>query len=89
MRDEFYFACLAVVIISAIATPICAQRLFARAAASPRSALICGMTIVLGFACSLPFGGTREMPWLSWLAGIYFGSAALGIVFYGVARRSP
>jgi hypothetical protein len=82
MSDNFYFLCLGISIGSAIIVPMAFQQAVRRPEGSGVMALCAGFGISLGFACSLPFGRTNEMPWYPYVAAVYFGGLALSILFY-------
>jgi len=88
MGDIGYFACLGVSILCAIAVPIACKDCVTANTRSALIAAVAGVGSVLGFVCSLPFGGTREMPWLPYIAGAYFGGIALTALFYSAQRPS-
>ena len=87
MGDVGYFACLGVSVLCAIAVPIACRDCITGKGRSALIAAVAGLGSALGFVCSLPFGGTREMPWLPYIAGSYFGGIVLTALFYRAQER--
>jgi hypothetical protein len=87
MSDTAYFVCLGITMISAIAVPVACWRTLAAASRSMTPAMVAGVGAVLGFVCALPFSRTQELPWLPYVAAVYFGGMVIGVVLYGVSRR--
>ena len=84
MEDWQYFLCLIGVIVCAISGPIYCIRTLMRAKAS--WAIIASLSIVLGVMLSLPWGNTPEMPWLPFVAQVYFGTVLLSTLLYGLGK---
>ncbi|HUW57430.1 MAG TPA: hypothetical protein VMZ92_12405 [Planctomycetota bacterium] len=86
-------ACLGVAAVCALACPVYCISLFStkwRTAAADRGwdAIFAGVSAALGIACSLPFGQTRELPLLPFIAIAYFGGIVLSTILYGLWRAS-
>ncbi len=79
MSDWTHFACLAIAFVATI-TAFQTARSLVREPGSPSTATVLAVSVCLGFVCTLPSAGTRELAWLPALAGAYFGTIALGTV---------
>ena len=85
MVDSAYFTCLGVTAVCALLAPIYTRRvLFGKA--TPKDSFILITASVIGFACSLPFGKTHEMPWLPLVAGCYFAVVILTGILLGISE---
>lgn len=84
MSDVGYFVCGGVVLLSAIVAPFAARGVL-RSQIRFWSSVALALAVVLGFVCSLPSGGTLEMPWLPLIAGTYFAAVVLTTVLYGMS----
>ena len=73
MGDTGYFVCLGVTAISAVTAVVAARSvIFTNGACG--SAITLAVSSCAGFICALPFGHTREMPWLPLVSAAVFGS---------------
>jgi hypothetical protein len=79
--DLWFLGYVAVVLICALTAVRTGLLLFRDSEYRGLWAVLSGCAISVGFFCSLALG-----PVLAMVGGIYFGTAALSIVFYGVAR---
>ena len=74
MSDAAYFVCLGVTVASAIAAAVIVWRVAGGVGSGP-SAILLAVSANVGVVCALPFGRTREVPWLPEVAFVFFGSA--------------
>jgi len=79
MTDMGYFGCLGLGLLCAVAA-ILSARSIVRGTGAVGSAVVLSVASFLGFISSVPFGRTREMPWLPALAAVLFGTLALATI---------
>jgi len=76
MSDMGYFGCLGLSLLCAVAA-IVSARSIVRGTGAAGPAIMLSVASCLGFVSSIPFGRTREMPWLPALAAVLFGTLVL------------
>ena len=86
MSDAYYFICLAVALVCAVAAPWALVVAFHSTDGRPRLCVFAGFAVAAGWACALPFGKTQELPWLPTLATAYFMAVTVSAIFYGLNR---
>lgn len=86
MSDLVYLVCLGITLVCVPASLLAAVRLYRDPAGRAFWSVWLALSVMAGYLCSLPFGPTREAPWLPWIAAMYFGSVTLAAIFYGIAR---
>lgn len=85
--DSVYELCLALTIVCAVLAPLGLSRLFSGRFSRARWSMVSAFAVTTGTTCSLPFGRTSELPWLPWIAAIYFPGVLLTAVLFRLAPQ--